>query len=49
VRNNIYNGFNTCSYNEFLYEIKGALLYVGTRRIAEFEVGGVLQALKGLM
>jgi len=125
VGNNIYNGFNARSYNEFLYEIKGesifswkdkrvykqhfnefnqpkvviysgrgcsrcsdlrdnfdsydieyiewdinknsdaktrynilaqayggsngALLYVGTRRIAEFEVGGVMLALEDLM
>lgn len=125
VGNNIYNGFNSRSYNEFLYEIKGdsifswkdkrvykqhfnefnqpkvviysarscarcsdlrdsfdshdieyiewdinnnndartryhilaqayggsndALLYVGTRRIEAFEVGGVLQAIEDLM
>ena len=125
VGNNIYNGFNARSYNEFLYEIEGnsvfswkdkrvykqhfnefsqpkvviyggrgcvlcsdlrddfdsydieyiewdinndneaktrynilaqsnsdsngALLYVGTRRIKDFEVGGVLQAIEDLM
>lgn len=125
VGNNIYNGFNVRSYNEFLYELKGdsvfswkdkrvykqhftefnqpkvviysggrcgrcddlrdsfdshgieyiewninnnneaktrynilaqaygssngALLYVGTRRIAEFEVSGVMRALEDLM